>query len=276
MPGKNSSPTKGPHTLVEPRLVAAVSLVALGGGLGVALMLAHTLVLLGLLISLASAAGVIWIYFACVVEIYKALSKKTIYRGPRIKEIAIAVAMVLVLVPLSIDLYLSSARPDYLAKARLQYDHAFPVKDPRSSAQWINIQVQNAGTLAATGAVVGAIGKTSSDALAPEIAKKEMDDLRVKVNATIPPEENTVSPNHAAILSLPDLSVTDADLEAINQAKLVLNVFVVVTYEDEALDGRGYWVTEFCGYYILTLSYWHNCALSPERVYRSEGSRRKG
>jgi hypothetical protein len=91
---KNNPPTnqpgKGPHTLVEPRLVAAVGLVALGGGLGVALMLAHTLVLLGLVISLASAAGVIWIYFAHLLEIYKALSKKTIYRGPSIKEIAVA------------------------------------------------------------------------------------------------------------------------------------------------------------------------------------------
>ena len=77
---KNNPPTnqpgKGPHTLVEPRLVAAVGLVALGGGLGVALMLAHTLALLGLVISLASAAGVIWIYFAHLLEIYKALSKK--------------------------------------------------------------------------------------------------------------------------------------------------------------------------------------------------------
>jgi uncharacterized protein YeaO (DUF488 family) len=43
-----------------------------------------------LVISLASAAGVIWIYFAHLLEIYKALSKKTIYRGPSIKEIAVA------------------------------------------------------------------------------------------------------------------------------------------------------------------------------------------
>jgi hypothetical protein len=119
---KNNPPTnqpgKGPHTLVEPRLVAAVGLVALGGGLGVALMLAHTLVLLGLVISLASAAGVIWIYFAHLLETYRALSKKTIYRGPSIKEIAVAVAMVIVLVPLSIDLYFSTAQPNYLAKSQ--------------------------------------------------------------------------------------------------------------------------------------------------------------
>jgi hypothetical protein len=242
---KNNPPTnqpgKGPHTLVEPRLVAAVGLVALGGGLGVALMLAHTLVLLGLVISLASAAGVIWIYFVHLLEIYKALSKKTIYRGPSIKEIAVAVAMVIVLVPLSIDLYFSTAQPDYLARARLQYDHAFPMKDPRSSAQWINIQLQNAGTLPATRIVVGAIGKSSNEAFAPEVEKKEMDDLRVKVNATIPPKENTILPNHSAVITLPDLNVTDADLEAINQGKLVLNIFLIATYEDEALEENGYW-----------------------------------
>ena len=102
-----------------------------------------------------------------------------------------------------------------------------------------------------------------------------MDDLRAKVMATIPPAENTVLPNHAAVISLPDLSATDTDLDAINQGKLVLNVFVVASYEDEALEGTGYWVTEFCGYYILTLSYWHNCALLPERVYRVQGSRPK-
>jgi hypothetical protein len=58
------------------------------------------------------------------------------------------------------------------------------MKDPRSSAQWINIRLQNAGTLPATRIVVGAIGKSSSKAFAPEVEKKEMDDLRVKVNAT--------------------------------------------------------------------------------------------
>src|SRR6476661_8727404 len=40
-----------------------------------------------------AARIVIWIYFAHLLEIYKALSKKTIYRGPSIKEIAVAVAM---------------------------------------------------------------------------------------------------------------------------------------------------------------------------------------
>jgi hypothetical protein len=64
-----------------------------------------------------------------------------------------------------------------------------------------------------------------------------MDDLRVKVNATIPPKENTILPNHSAVITLPDLNVTDADLEAINQGKLVLNVFLIATYEDEALEG---------------------------------------
>jgi hypothetical protein len=83
-----------------------------------------------------------------------------------------------------------------------------------------------------------------------------MDDLRVKVNATIPPKENTILPNHSTVITLPDLNVTDADLEAINQGKLVLNVFLIATYEDEALEGNGYWVTEFCGYYLLTFSYW--------------------
>jgi hypothetical protein len=36
--------------------------------------------------------------------------------------------MVIVLVPLSIDLYFSTAQPNYLARARLQYDHTFPMK----------------------------------------------------------------------------------------------------------------------------------------------------
>jgi hypothetical protein len=266
-------PRKQPHTLVEPRLVAAVGLVALGGGIGIALMLAHTLVLLGLVISLAAAGGVLWIYFAHIVEVYKALSKNTIYRGPSIKEISVALAMVIVLVPLAIDLYLSRARPDNLARARLQYDRAFPVKDPRTSAQWVNFELKNSGTLAAKRAVVGAIGKLSSASFAVEAAKKEMDDLRAKVVETVPPAENTVLPDHSAIITFPNLSITDADIDAINQGKSALNVFVVATYEDEAFEGEGYWITEFCGYYILTLSYWHNCTLVPERVYRVQGSR---
>jgi hypothetical protein len=133
------------------------------------------------------------------------------------------------------------------------------MKDPRSSAQWINIRLQNAGTLPATRIVVGTIGKSSSEAFAPEVEKKEMDDLRVKVNATIPPKDSAES---FRCYHLARFNVTD--------------VFLIATYEDEALEGNGYWVTEFFGYYLLTFSYWHNCALSPERVYRVSGSRRKG
>ena len=55
-------PPQRQHALVEPRLMAAVGLVALGSGTGIGLMLAHTLIAIGLTISLASALGVIWIY----------------------------------------------------------------------------------------------------------------------------------------------------------------------------------------------------------------------
>jgi len=51
-----------PHPLVEPRLAAAVGLIALGSGLGIGMMLAKTLMLIGLAISLISFMGVIWIY----------------------------------------------------------------------------------------------------------------------------------------------------------------------------------------------------------------------
>jgi hypothetical protein len=276
MPRSDRPPSRNqPHTLVEPRLVAAVGLVALGGGIGIALMLAHTLVFLGFVISLTAAGGVIWIYSAHLVEVYKALSSNTIYRGPNIKEISVALAMVLVFVPLAVYLYFAHARPDYLARGRLQYDHAFPVKDPRTSEQWVNFELKNSGTLAATRAVVGAIGKLSSATLAAEAAKKEMDDLRAEVFASTPPKESTILPHHSAVITFPNLSITDADIDAINQGKSTLNVFIVTTYEDEALEGEGYWVTEFCGYYILTLSYWHNCTLVPERVYRMQGLRRE-
>ena len=264
------------HPLVEPRLVAAVGLIALGGGLGVGLMLAHTLILLGLLLCLASAASVVWIYFRHLLRMYKSLSNKSVYSGPSVKEISVAVIMVIVIVPLAFYLYFSAERPDYLARARLQFDSAAPFKDPNSSNQWINVQMRNTGSLAGTGVLIRAEGKlTDSAAVSSEYERTEMDRLRDEIRKLPTPNNQEVQPSNTTIWTLLNVLLTDADLSNINSAKRALYVFVVANYEDEAIEGKGYWVMEFCGYFIATFSFWHTCPLEPNRIFRVDGPRQR-
>jgi hypothetical protein len=95
------------HTLEKPRVGAAVGLLALGSGLGIALMLAQKFALIGLALSLVSVAGVVWIYYRQFWGVYRALRDKRAYTGTNITELLIIFSILLVVTTLSLSLYFS-------------------------------------------------------------------------------------------------------------------------------------------------------------------------
>jgi hypothetical protein len=95
------------HTLVEPRVVAAVGLLALGSSVGIGLMLAQKLALVGLALTPLSVAGVIWIYYTLFRDVYRALRDKQAYTGTNIKELLIIFPVLIAVTTLSFSLYFS-------------------------------------------------------------------------------------------------------------------------------------------------------------------------
>src|SRR5258708_7527770 len=75
------------HFLLETRALASVGLLGVGGGIGLALMLARVLVVVGFAITTISALCVLWIYAKGLRSAYRTLTKRVPYRGPQIREL---------------------------------------------------------------------------------------------------------------------------------------------------------------------------------------------
>jgi hypothetical protein len=135
------SQTEHEHTLATTRIGATIGLIALGGGLGVGLMLAKTLVTTGFLISLVCSLGVIWLYASHLKSAYRAVTGKTPYEGPPARELLIAVGMVIVLVMVSCSVFSAAlVEEPSLNKAQLQIVSISQFKIPASaSAGVINV-----------------------------------------------------------------------------------------------------------------------------------------
>src|SRR5580700_1864983 len=115
---KPAQPQEQQHAFVGPRLVASVGIMALGSGVGIGLMLAKTLIVVGLALSLLSSLTVIAIYRPHYAKAYKALLTGQRYAGARPLELFGAAALVMILVPLSIVVFnamRAAARLDLLS-----------------------------------------------------------------------------------------------------------------------------------------------------------------
>jgi hypothetical protein len=270
------------HTLVEQRMVAAVGLLALGSGVGIALMLAQKFAVIGLALSLVSVAGVIWIYYSQFLGVYRALRDKRAYVGTNIKELLIIFSILLVVTTLSFSLYFSPPNIENPSiRSRLQFSTISPVKYPDSTTSNFNIEIKNVGTLTATKAITRASGILSDHYFSDSEVNAEMDKLIAdiqrfqKVN-----RHGEIQLGQSVIITIPDgkkdnkaaLEVTDNDLSNINSAKSVLYVFVAAEYEDEDKTNEE-WRLEYCGYFVTTYVYWHYCPTWPSRVYRLTPSR---
>lgn len=250
------------HFLVEPRLVAAVGLVALGAGLGVGLMLARTLIYAGFLIALCSAAGVIWIYLAHFMSAYRALVKGRKYKGPSIKELLVAIGMVLVLIPVAASVFAIALRDEAVVhRGVLTFGGPSPLLVPGTDRNIVNITLSNTGDLPIVSpatAIGGWLRETlaSADEITREVARLK-DQLKKRDQPG--PHRNSIQKGAGTVVTIPDLQISTVDWSKISEGKAYLYVFAFANYSDEAIEGKGYWKMELCAWFTVTFAYWHNC-----------------
>lgn len=283
------------HPLVEPRIVAAVGLVALGGGVGVGLMLAKILIVWGLLLALLCAAGIIWIYFQHYWAAYKALTDSKKYHGPSVKELAISFFMVAVLVPLSISVFVISSKEEpNLNRASVMLSSIYRQKFVDVPEEIINIVVSNPGNITAinrTNIVLSALSDHVLDKAELYAEILRMSQALIVNDRKVGPNHTEMRPNSSGfIITLmekdPDVLWSDVlqrkvimrPIQAGDEkwskfldGKLFLYVLISMNFEDEIIEKRGYWKWNFCGYFVATLNFSHSCA--PNNIERVVGSR---
>lgn len=175
--------------------------------------------------------------------------------------------------------------PDH-GTARLGLKNVFLQKYPSESTTHYNVDVHNDGTAIALNTATIVAGKLSSGLLSQAQADAAMKKLReiVRDGEKHGPNHVQVPPSVGQIITLSDIDdvnigpaskvfidVTDSQIQDFNNEKLALYVFVFSHYEDETIQGKAYWESEACGYYIGTLAYFHNCG--PMATEKISGSR---
>jgi hypothetical protein len=275
------NPTGQEHTLATTRIGATIGLIALGGGLGVGLMLAKTLIVTGFLISLVCSLGVIWLYADHFRSAYRAVTGKAPYSGPPARELLIAVGMVIVLVTVSCSVFSAAlVEEPTINKAQLEIATISQFKVPASATVGgIGLQLHNAGKLDATNVVLAVKGRFLDALMSKEEINLELEAMdRAVANAdkkqlsssTVTPTQNPlitlqdIAPDRWAHLAegveFPVITITDAQWNEFLEGKHYIYVLLKARYGDESLHDKAYWHATFCGFYVGTTAFWHNCA----------------
>jgi hypothetical protein len=128
-----------------------VGLISVGGGIGLALMLARTLIWVGFAVALASELSVFWIHWEALRSLYRAVTKRIPYRGPGLKELAFTNILAVLTIGISIAVFsIAIAEQPAVGRARLEFESIDFVKLPPSSPTgFLNITVKNIGDLSA-------------------------------------------------------------------------------------------------------------------------------
>lgn len=272
------------HVLLQTRVIATVGLIALGGGIGLALILARILIYPGLAISLASAGSVFWIYAKYLRRAYRSIGSRIPYKGPPVSELLVASGMAVVLVAVSMSAFsVAFIKEPPAGRAVLEAGGPELVKIPSSSQSgFINISLRNAGTLPADKASILMAGHVSASDMSVANLDDEMNALataleEVEKDGCLHPQ---IRPGSAAVITLEDVGptqwagliesmskpsdmtilVTDAQWNDFQQGMLAIYVLYVAKYEDEAHNGSSYWSARHCMYFRGTTAFSHNCA----------------
>lgn len=282
------------HPLAEPRVVAAVGLIALGSGLGVGLMLARTLIIVGFLLSLACAAAVFWLYFAYLAAAYRALTGREKYNGPRVLELLIAMGMSVVLTAVACAVFpIVLIEAPSVNRARLQLSGFSRLTYPGTSQPAVNVQINNAGNINAIRTSLLIAGRLEKTLLEKQKIEEEIKAISTAISSF---EKRgmynfgQITTTRGVIITLQDiredgwtfsadgkfkngqtLQFSDEQWGAFEKGLLFLYVLYVARYEDEGTSGA-YWEESFCGYFTVVTTYWHNCA--PNEIRKISGTRK--
>jgi hypothetical protein len=104
-----------------------------------------------------------------------------------------------------------------------------------------------------------------------------MDSAVAKVDKLPRPGQTVIRPAENPIITLQDIrpdqwgrlekdaaqiqaiTVTDAQWSEFLAGKHYIYILFKARYGDESLHDRAYWDQTFCGYYVGTTAFWHNC-----------------
>src|ERR1700738_779273 len=268
------------HALLQPRALASVGLLGVGGGVGLALMLSRILVPLGLAVTIASSLCVFWIYARALRSIYRAVTKRIPYRGPKVSELMFANVAAVFLIGTAVAVFsivLTQEPP--AGRATLNIVGLHRVKLPASSADgFINVEIKNQGSLDAEKPIILLAARATSTTLTPDVIKKHLvaasdaldsvdssgqgSQLRTGLSGIITPREISSPDQWASIASPnppPGITISDAQWQDFEQAKLAIYVFYIARYQDDG-HKNSYWKTVNCVFFIGTTAFWHNCA----------------
>lgn len=151
-----------------------------------------------------------------------------------------------------------------LPRAKMIFAAISPVKFPGKSINRFNIQINSTGNLAALKPIAQVKGKFVDQKLSADEENVEMNSLvdKVKELGKLKNITGEIDVGQSAIITLSDLTATDEEWNEVINGKRLLYVFFASTYLDEAIEGKGYWRTEYCMYFTVVTTYWHNCARS--------------
>ena len=127
---------------MEPRFLAACSLIGLGAAIGITLMVARILVTPGLVIVLLAICGSFLIYAKHFRKVYIVLRKGTKYTGPSpIELLSVAGIMVLLLIILPVIYSKNIAEEIQLNRAELRLAGISPFKTTGATSGQVNVSM---------------------------------------------------------------------------------------------------------------------------------------
>jgi len=252
------------HPLVEPRLVTAVGLIAVGAGIGFGLMLARILILIGLILALASAIGVLSIYWSHFRRLYHDLQLKQKYDGPGLIELLIAVVMITTVTVLAPVIYLNvQAEEIILNRAEIRLDGVNPQKWGQATTDFnIFVQFTNRGSLTLFNGAMTSKAFLLNGTLPNEKIFKTLDELDAQLKEPNHGQKTVMSDTTSGqqiIVTTPDFSITEAQRLSIVNGENVLYVLYAFYYQDDAIKSKGYWHGKFCAYFTFGQRFYHNC-----------------
>jgi hypothetical protein len=252
-------PVSREHALVEPRFLAAATLIGLGVGAGWALMFARLLILVGLMLSLAAAVGGIAIYARHFKRLSQVLKRRQRYDGPSLVELIIFVVVTTLIVILSPIIYFNVQVDEViLNKAELRLAPISFSNYPGTQQYFVNVQWTNRGSLTMTDAKMvmkGAIGPVKKVTEITEILN-QLEKERVGLKQ---PNVSDALPGTTILATVPDMTLSVADINAVASGSAVLYVFYTVSYKDDAVRNKGEWRGLFCAYFTYRQNFYHNC-----------------
>jgi hypothetical protein len=276
----DKEPTEKLHPLIEPRFVGALGIVAFGGGVGLALMLARILLIWGLTISLLCAATVIWIYAEHFRAAYRALKRREPYSGAPPKELVAVIVMLVFLVPISLSVYFSMSKEEESINRPIMdiynvvRNKVYDDKDNR-----ISVIVTNVGNIAAKKTNFLALGVITEKQLEKETIRDKLNSMvnvLREIDSQFEIDNNQMQPSSGYRITIQSADVdelltlyekgeqkpfllSDEDAKRLKDGSIYIYIFFAGTFSDAILSDKAYWAYGSCRFYAQNLFSPTNC-----------------